>query len=83
MTETPPTRRRFQFSLATLLFLVLPVSILAGALAGMLQPGETGVRLPRSFFVILAVMTPVGLMIAVSLVRAVVAWLSGRDRRRL
>lgn len=82
MTEKPPQRRPFQFSLATLLFLVLPVSILAGALAGMLHPGTTGVPLPRSFFVILAVMTPVGLMIGVSVVRAAVAWLSGRDRRR-
>ena len=81
MIEMPPPRRRFQFSLTTLLFLVLPVSILAGALGGMLQPGATGSRLPRSFFVIMAVMAPVGLMIAVSLVRAAVAWLSDRDRR--
>jgi hypothetical protein len=81
MTEKPPTRRRYQFGLATLLFLVLPVSILAGALGGMLQPGTTGVRLPRSFFVILAVMAPLGLMIAVSLVRAAATWLSGRGGR--
>ena len=82
MSDTSPNRRRFQFSLATLLFLILPVSILAGALGGMLRPETTGARLPRGFFVILAVMAPMGLMIAVSLVRAAAGHLSKRNRTR-
>ena len=82
MPRNAPHRRRFQFSLATLLFLILPVSLLAGALGGMLQPETTGARLPRSFFVILAVMAPMGLMIAVSLVRAAAGHFSKKNRTR-
>jgi hypothetical protein len=76
MSDGPPRRRPFQFSLGTLLFLILPVSILAGAFAGMFQPAATGPQLPRGFFVILAVVTPVGLLIGVSLVRAAAEYFS-------
>ena len=80
MSDGPPRRRHFQYSLGTLLFLILPVSILAGAFAGMFQPAATGARLPQGFFVILAVMTPVGLLIAVSVVRAAADYFSTRHR---
>lgn len=82
MSENHPTRRRFQFSLATLLLIVVPVSLLAGALGGMLRTETDTAGLPRSFFVILAIMVPIGLMIVASIARSAIGWFVGRNRSR-
>ena len=61
-----------------MLLLMIPFSILAGALSGMIDPAVGGVRLPRAFFVVLAIIAPMGLMIVLSLFLAVRKRLSAR-----
>ncbi len=71
----PPKRRRFQFGVATLLIAAIPVSLLAAALGGMLGQSAGRPMMPAPFFVLLSIATPLGLVIAVSLVRwAVDRW---------
>ena len=75
-----PRRGRWQYGIGTLLLLMIPFSILAGALSGMLNP-QSGVGLPRAFFVILAIITPMGLLVALSLILAVRNRFSARKNR--
>ena len=79
--EPAGPRRPFQFGLATLLLIMLLVSVLAAALGGMLR-GRTsvGARLPLGFFVAMIVAAPLAVMILLSLWRSV-AGLFGRRRR--
>ncbi|NLE37067.1 MAG: hypothetical protein GX621_03485 [Pirellulaceae bacterium] len=80
MSSEPPPRRRFQFSLATLLFLALPVGLLAGALGGMLADDAGPAGGPRPFSVVLAMVVPLGLMIALSVARRAAGLLAKRNR---
>ncbi|NUQ65396.1 MAG: hypothetical protein HUU20_23255 [Pirellulales bacterium] len=73
-SEPRSPRRRFQFGMATLLIAAIPVSLLAAALGGMLGQSAGRPLMPAAFFVVLSIATPLGLVIAVSLVRLVIAW---------
>ena len=79
--QNPPSRRRWQYSIGTMLLIMIPLSILAGALSGMLNPENSGVRLPRAFYVVLAIIAPMGMMVALSAILALRKWLAGRKRR--
>lgn len=77
--QSPQPRRPFQFSLGTLLLIMMLTSVLAAALAGLLQLGDS--RLPRGFFVLMVIAAPMAVMILLSLLRSV-AGLFDRSRRR-
>lgn len=66
--ERPPGRR-YQYSLSTLLLITALVSVLAAALAGMLQRQRGGASMPAGFFVLMAVAAPLAVMIVVSALR--------------
>ena len=68
--KPPPNRRRYQFTLATLLFIAVPVSVLAGTWAGLIDfDGPTPLR---AFHLLVAAAAPMGILIAISLIRAVI-----------
>ena len=67
--DSPPPRRPFQFSLASLLLLMVLCSVLSAALAGMLRGRDPGTSLPPGFYVIMAAIAPMALMILLSLIR--------------
>ena len=77
-SEPPQPRRRFQFSLSTLLLITALFGVLAAALAGMLHRREGRPSMPPGFFIVMAVAAPMAVLIAVSLLRAVVQWLQRR-----
>ncbi len=79
--QQPPPRRRWQYSIGTMLLIMIPFSVLAGALAGMLDPENSGTGLPRAFYVVLAVIAPMGLMVALSVVLVLRKWLANKKRR--
>ncbi len=64
-----PRRRRYQFGLGTLLLLTIPVSLLAAALGGMLGRGGAGPNVPQVYFILMCIATPLGLLIAASVLR--------------
>ncbi len=74
--ETPPPerepRRRFQFSLGTMLLAVLPISVLSAAWAGMTGFGARNSRFPQAFYVLLAAAAPMGVMIVISVFRGAI-----------
>jgi hypothetical protein len=72
MPDVEPSEPRppFQFSLATLLFAALVLSVLASALAGMLNRHLGRSPMPPGFFVLMAVAAPVAILILVGLWRA-------------
>ena len=70
-SHKPPPRGRWQYGIGTMLLLMIPFSILAGALSGMLNPTGGGAGLHRGFFVVLAIIAPMGLMVALGLILAV------------
>lgn len=81
MTDSPlgtsPFRRpprRYQFGLAALLLAAIPVSLLAASLGGMLGRGGAAGRLPAGYFVLMCIATPLGLMVAASLLRQLLLW---------
>ena len=75
----PPPRGRWQYGIGTMLLLMIPFSILAGALSGMLNPEGGGLH--RGFFVVLAIIAPMGLMVALSLILAARKRFSARKHR--
>ncbi len=77
----PPPRRRWQYGIGTMLLVMIPVSILAGALAGMIDPENSGTQLHRGFYVVLAIITPMGLMVALSVILVIRKWMGQRRRR--
>ena len=68
--KPPPNSRRYQFTLATLLFIAVPISILAGTWAGLLD-FDRPIPL-RAFHLVVAAAAPMGILILVSLIRAVI-----------
>lgn len=64
-----------------MLLVMIPFSILAGALSGMIDPEKSGSQLPRAFYVILAIIAPMGLMVALSTILVLRKWLAERKRR--
>ena len=65
--KPPPGNRGYQFTLATLLFIVIPVSILAGTWAGLIDfDSPTPLR---AFHLVVAVSAPMGILIIISLIR--------------
>jgi hypothetical protein len=74
------SRRRYQFGLATLLLLAIPVSLLAASLGGMLGQGGAGREIPPIYFLLMCIATPLGLAVAAG----VVHWLrqTWRSSRR-
>ena len=60
---------------------VLPISILSAAWAGMVGLGAESSRFPPFFFVMLAAAAPMGVMVLVSVCRAVLR-LADQIRRR-
>ena len=76
--ESPPPRRPFQFTLGTLLLVTTLVSILAAALAGLLQRRSSSFEMPPGFFVLMTIAAPVAVLIFLSLTRALVRWLGRR-----
>ena len=77
----PPPRGRWQYSIGTMLLIMIPFSVLAGALSGMLNPESSGTGLPRAFYVVLTIIAPMGLMVALSVILVLRKWLAGRKRR--
>ena len=80
-SHKPPPRGRWQYGIGTMLLLMIPFSILAGALSGMLNPTGGGAGLHRGFFVVLAIIAPMGLMVALGLILAVRKWFSTAKHR--
>ena len=77
----PLPRRRWQYGIGTMLLIMIPLSLLAGALSGMLNPENSSVRLPRAFYVVLAIIAPMGLMVALSAILVLRKWLADKKRR--
>lgn len=77
-TEPERPRKPFQFGLGTLLLLMLLCSVLSAALAGMLRDAEGRSSLPPGFFIFMAAAAPLGLMILMSLYRAIIRFRSRR-----
>ena len=65
-----------------MLLVVLPVSILSAAWAGMMGLGADNDLLPQGFFVLMAAAAPVAVMILISVCRTLVRLLGGSHRRR-
>ena len=78
------TRRRwrFQVRLRTMLLVVVPVSVLSAAWAGMVGLGAENRVIPRGFYVLMAAAAPMALMILISLCRSIAQLLGRVDRRR-
>ena len=47
----------------------------------MIAPENSGVGLPRAFFVVLAIISPMGLMVVLSLVLSVRKWFFARKKK--
>ena len=54
----PSPRRRYQFGLGTMLLVVVPISVLAAAWAGMMDLGAENSPFPQGFYVLMAAATP-------------------------
>lgn len=82
-SETPPPnrppRQPFQFSLGTLMFAALVVSLMAAALSGMLNRRAGTSPMPAGFFVAMAIFAPLAVMLLANLLLAIRRWF---DRRR-
>ena len=78
-TKRPPSNNhRYQFTIATLLLIAVPISILAGTWAGLIDFDAP--RPLRAFHLLIAVAAPMGLLIVLSLIRALIH--SNRGPRR-
>ena len=73
-------RGRYQFSLASLLMLMVLFSVLAAALGGMIRSTYGDSPLPVGYLVIMAIAAPMGVLIVVSLLRLGLQWLGRRQR---
>ncbi len=81
VSEPPSPRRPFQFSLASLLLATVLVSVLAAALGGMLRRRSGHADMPPGFFVLMAAIAPMALMVGISLYRGLVRLIDRRRRR--
>ena len=77
----PPSRHRWQYGIGTMLLIMIPLSVLASALSGMIDPEKSGSQLPRAFYVVLAIIAPMGLMVALSAILVFRKWLAGRKQQ--
>ncbi len=64
-----------------MLLVMIPLSILSGALSGMIDPEKSGSQLHRGFYVVLAIIAPMGLMVLLSVILVLRKWLAERKRR--
>lgn len=78
----PRPPRRYQFGLATLLLAAIPVSLLAASLGGMLGHGRAEAQIPAGYFVLMCIATPLGLMVAASLLHQLLRWWKNRPPQR-
>jgi len=74
----PPQKRPFQFGLASMLLVMVLVSVLAASLAGLLHRHQGRSTMPPGFFVLMAVAAPMGLLILAALFRAVTQYFKHR-----
>jgi hypothetical protein len=65
-----------------MLLAAVPISILAAAWAGMMGLGAGNPKIPQGVFVLMAAAAPVGIMILVAALRAVLRFLTGLGRRQ-
>ena len=65
-----------------MLVAVVPISLLAAAWAGMMGLGARNSPLPQGFYVFMAIAAPMGVMILISVCRAVLKRLGQGDRHR-
>jgi hypothetical protein len=79
-SDTPsdgaPPPSRWQFGIASMLWTMGLVSVLAAAFSGLLDPRKS--QYPRGFFVVMTIAAPVAVMILFSLYHAVSQWLRRR-----
>jgi hypothetical protein len=68
--KPPPNCRRYQFTLAMLLFIAIPISILAGTWAGLIDFDRPTPL--RAFHLLVAAAAPMGILIVISLIRALI-----------
>ena len=78
--EPPRDRRRYQFTLAALLFIAIPVSVLAGTWAGLIDFDRPAPL--RAFHLVVAAAAPMGILIVVSLIRPLFRSKRSNDDRR-
>ncbi len=70
--QPPPTRpARFQYRLSTLFLLMLVVSVLSAAAAGLVRQGVAATAMPGEFYLVMLIAAPLGVMIVLSLFYAV------------
>ncbi len=62
--KKPSANRRYQFTLATLLLIVFPVSLLAGTWAGLVDFNA------RATHLLIVIAAPMGILIVLSIIRA-------------
>lgn len=74
----PPEKRPFQFGLASMLLVMVLISVLAAALAGMVHRHQGRSTMRPGFFVLMAIAAPIGLMILAGLFRAVTQYFNRR-----
>jgi hypothetical protein len=69
--ERPPpaSRKWYQFGVWVWFPAALLVSLVMGALAGMIHGDRPGARVPRDFFILMAAALPLGMVVVMSLLR--------------
>jgi len=73
----PAARRRYQFGVWVWFPAALLIGVVLGAVTGMLREETPGQPLPRVFFILMAAAVPIGMLLIVSLLRALLT----RDSR--
>ncbi len=76
-SEEPP-KRPFQFSLAAMLGITAMVSVLAAAFGGMWRAHGGDLDVNPNLFRLMAILSPLGMLILVSLFHASTQWLKRR-----
>ena len=74
----PPPKRPFQFGLASMLLVMVLVSVLSASFAGLWHRHRGEATMPPGFFVLMAVAAPMALMILASVLRAVTRYIASR-----
>ncbi|MBN2473203.1 MAG: hypothetical protein JXB62_01245 [Pirellulales bacterium] len=82
MPDAEPEKPRppFQFSLAGLLLVTVMVSVLAAAFGGMLRAHAGSLSTPPGVYRLMAVVSPLAVLIVVSLWYSAVRWFKRRGR---
>ncbi len=73
-----PPRRPFQFGLGTLFLVTAMVSVLAAALGGMLRAHSGRLSMHPGVFRLMAIVSPLAVLIVVSLWYSAVQWFKRR-----